>query len=146
MDPKSIEGAWSLDAFVIRRADGTTKHPYGEAAQGSLLYAEGRVSAVLSRVPRGDFAVGSLERAHAASDVQKARAFDGYTSYAGRYAIDGDVVRHHVELSLVPTLVGQTLERRAAFDGAQLVLTYEVEGRGGKHHYELRWSRAAGGA
>ncbi len=138
----SIEGAWALDTFCIHRADGTTKYPYGEGARGSLLYAGGRVSAVLSREPRGAFGEGALELAHAAPTEDKARAFDEYTSYAGTYAIEGDLVHHHVELSLVPTLVGQTLVRRAAFEGAQLVLTYEVEGRAGTHRYELRWSRA----
>lgn len=145
LDPARIEGAWTLDAFVVHRADGRTVHPYGEAAQGSLLYVDGRVSAVLSKAPRGDFTAATLERVHRAPAEDKARAFDGYTSYAGTYAIDGDLVRHHVEMSLVPTLVGTTLERRAAFDGPQLVLRYEVEGRAGTHRYELRWSRARNG-
>ena len=99
------------------------------------------MSAVLCRKDRGPFASPSLELAATASDDARLRAFDGYTSYAGRYAIEGDEVAHTVECSLVPTLVGTTLRRRARLEGGVLTLRYDVAGRKRAYAYELRWSR-----
>ena len=140
---EDIVGAWRLDQFFAEGPGGRRRFPYGEDAKGLLLYsADGWVSAVLHRGERGGFSSQSLERAGQATEVDKARAFDGYTSYAGRYTIDGDVVRHEVAHALVPTLVGQTLERRARLHDGALSLSYEVAGRNRTYVYVLHWSRA----
>lgn len=142
MEPKDVAGTWRLNEFVAESNDGRRVHPYGPDASGLLVYAtDGWMSAVLSRRDRGSFGSNTMERAGAATDDDKLRAFDGYTSYAGRYAIEGDVVRHTVEDALVPTMVGQTLERRARLEDGVLILSYEVEGRKRTYRYELRWSR-----
>ena len=140
---EDIVGAWRLDRFFSESPDRRRRYPYGEDAKGLLLYsADGWVSAVLHRGDRAGFASESMERAGHASEADKVRAFDGYTSYAGRYSVDGDVVRHEVAHALVPTLVGQTLERQVRLHDGALSLSYEVGGRTQTYVYVLHWSRA----
>lgn len=142
MRAEDLLGTWRLVRFTAVGADGMRKLPYGQEAQGLLVYAaDGWMSAVLSRADRGPFASESMERAGAATADEKVRAFDGYTSYAGRYAIDGEEVRHTVAQALVPTMVGQTLRRRARLEDGTLSLSYEVQGRKQSYHYELVWRR-----
>lgn len=142
MEVSDIVGAWRLVSFFAEGPDGRRVFPYGEDAQGFLVYAaDGWMSAVLSRVDRGDFGQVGFAQAARASEADKARAFDGYTSYAGRYRIDGDTVEHTVACSLVPTMVGKTLRRRGRFEDETLVLDYDVQGRKHVYRYELRWSR-----
>ena len=82
------------------------------------------------------------ETAHRASDDAKARAFDSYMSYTGRYHLEGDEVVHTVELALTPEAVGQAQRRRLRWEGATLALSYTVQGRQGPRHYLLSWTRA----
>lgn len=68
---------------------------------------------------------------------QRARAFDGYTAYFGRYTVRADdgIVVHHREGHLVPNRSGSDVERAFAFVDDTLVLT--VAGRS-----RLVWRRA----
>lgn len=143
MDRDQLLGGWALRSFTIELPDGSLIHPYGRDPIGSLLYSpSGRVSASLSKRDRGDFSIPTLERAATAPDAAKVRAFDGYTSYAGRFEVDGDVVQHIVEIALVPSAIGQTLQRLARFDDEALVLSYTSGSAECSYHHELRWDRA----
>ena len=143
MTRADIVGAWRLDSFFIDRASGERIHPYGEDALGTLLYTpEGWMSAVLARRDRGAHDGATLERAHRASDEERLRAFDGYTSYSGRYRVRGQTVEHDVVVALVPSMIGATLQRTGTLEDGALTLRYDVEGRRGTHRYTLRWSRA----
>lgn len=140
----AIVGAWLLESFTIAFADGRPLlHPFGEAPMGHILYsASGRMSAVLSHRGRPRSGAEKLEMAGRVSQDAKAAAFDSYLSYGGRYTVDDDVIEHHVEVALVPDLVGTTLRRHAALDGEVLRLSYALTARSGvERKYSLVFNR-----
>jgi hypothetical protein len=137
-----LVGAWSLVDWRIEYGDGRVTRPYGKDAIGQLLYsADGLMSATVSAGTRP-----RLEQANArlASDTQKAKAFDGYFHYAGRWRIDGDTVVHSVELALNPDMTGTEQRRRARMDGANgLELSAdEAIDEGSPRRHVLAWRRA----
>lgn len=140
-----IVGTWALADFVVEVSDGRRFHPFGEGARGRILYGEdGFMSAILSRPERPGLSTDGLEAAAAASDGAKARSFDSYLSYGGRWRLEGGAVHHHVDLALVPDVVGTVLRRTARLDGDALVLTYDRPTRSGATaRYVLRWRRPA---
>jgi hypothetical protein len=145
LEASALIGAWTLSGFRVTFSDGRDAlEPFGGDARGLLVYsADGHVCAVLSRGDRQPLQAGSLEQAHRASEADKARAFDSYLSYAGRWRLEGDEVTHLVELAAVPEVVGAEQKRRATLDGDALTLRYDVATRSGASaHYELRWLRA----
>jgi hypothetical protein len=140
---EQLLGAWNLESFTANLPDGSTVYPYGPDALGSLLYsASGRVSAALCKRDRGEFGVQTLEQSAGAAAEARLRAFDSYTSYAGRFELVDDVVEHHVEIALVPSIIGQTLRREARLDGQTLLLSYTIDSDRGPYRNELRWSVA----
>jgi len=140
--PEELVGAWSLVSFVVRRDGRSDRYPFGDDAEGLIVYEpSGRMSAVLSARGRSSGAT-RLEDAHRVRVEAKAASYDSYLSYAGRWRLEGDEVVHDVELALVPEVVGQEQRRRVRLDGDELVLSYEVEGRRGMARFELRWRRS----
>src|SRR5215510_2470192 len=107
----SFVGAWKLVTFNFQKNDGIIIYPYGEKAQGSLIYTEsGRYSAQLMRSDRPRFAVpdqmkGTLEEIEA--------NYKGCISYFGTYQIDmqNSLIVHHVEASIFPNMEGRDQER-----------------------------------
>ncbi len=57
------------------------------------------------------------------SPAEKAHAAETYVSYCGRCEFRGDVIIHHVELSLFPNWVGVDQERLVELTGNQLTLS-----------------------
>lgn len=148
VDPADLVGTWLLADFVITFSDGRAPvHPLGADARGQIVYAaDGRMMAVLSRADRAPLGVSRLEARAQATAAAKAVAFDSYVSYAGTWRVDGDEVVHHVELALVPELVGVDNRRVARLDGDTLVLSYAVTARSGvERRYALRWARPPAG-
>lgn len=142
MTAQELVGAWTLVSFVVRRDGRPDRFPFGPDARGLIVYEpSGWMSAVLSAADRSSGAT-RLEDAHRVGEAEKAHAYDSYLSYAGRWRLEGGEVVHDVELALVPEVVGQSQRRRAAWDGEELVLAYEVAGRRGPARFELRWRRA----
>ncbi|MFN3197478.1 MAG: lipocalin-like domain-containing protein [Bradymonadia bacterium] len=142
MSPDDLVGAWSLVDFTLDFSDDRPQvQPFGASPQGRIVYAaSGHMSAVLSRSDRAPFSQGGLERGGHATTAQKAQAFDGYLSYAGRWHLEGDEVVHMVQLALNPDAVGQHLRRHAGFEDETLVLTYDLTARSGvTRHYRLTW-------
>jgi hypothetical protein len=146
VEAQELAGAYELVSFEITYSDDRPPtYPFGPNARGQLLYSPcGKMSAMLSRADREALAVGRLESYANASEARKAAAFDGYLSYGGRWTLDGDRVTHHVELSMVPDLVGVAQTRKVSLSGAILSLSYEIEARSGvSRRYELRWRRVS---
>lgn len=121
-------GSWRLVAMENRFADGRVRYPYGRVARGYILYtAEGKMSATImggDRVPFG------AEFGRGEGVAEKAAAFEGYLSYAGRYTFAGDRVIHHVEVALIPDWVGTDLIRLVEFRDDQLILSTPPSTRG----------------
>ena len=92
-----LVGTWRLVSWETRYQDGSVIHPMGDAADGFLVYAaDGYMAATLSRSNRPAFTTGEMMTA----DVQeKARGWDSYFSYVGRYEIGDGQITHHIEVS-----------------------------------------------
>jgi len=71
-----------------------------------------------------------------------ARAMATHYSYCGRWRVEGDQVRHEIEICVVPERVGTIFMRRAAIEDGALVLTAEgVEHEGRRGTARLVWRR-----
>jgi len=139
----SLVGAWRLVSWTIEYpASGRVTQPFGAAPEGLLLYsADGHMSATMQRPGRA-----RLSRAdpHAVSDAEKAAAFSGYLSYAGRWSVaDGHVI-HEVELAMNPNLVGTRQVRHVTLDGDRLELGAEeaLESPGQSRRHRIVWRQA----
>jgi len=86
----SFVGAWKLISFEFRRDEGETMYPFGEKAQGSIIYTEsGRYSAQLMRVDRPRFAVPDQMRG---TSQEIEASYRGCISYFGSYEVDHEMV------------------------------------------------------
>jgi len=103
-----VVGAWKLESFDERVADGSFKPRFRPNPVGYLIYtSSGRVSATLSGIHRRAFSSGSSPSAAANCD----ESVHDFLAYAGRYEIKGSTVFHHIETSVFTNLVGVTLKR-----------------------------------
>lgn len=136
-------GSWRLVTMETRFNDGRVRYPYGREAVGYILYTpEGWMSATIMAGGRAPF---GIDYGRGEGTSEKAAAFEGYLSYAGRYTFQGDRVIHHVEASLIPDWVGIDLLRLAAFHEDQLHLSTEPTTRGETTRTTvIIWERVAG--
>lgn len=137
-----LVGAWELAAWDLSVDGEPGSHGFGDAVTGLLLYlADGHMSAILSDPDRAPL---SVEPFAVAPAEERAQASRGYVSYGGRWTVDGDEVRHHVELCLLPNWVGVDLVRRISWDGDRLVLATapERDATGRVVTNRLTWRRA----
>lgn len=135
-------GAWRLDQWRLS-IDGRWRDPYlGAGASGAIIYsADGWMSAILMAAERPLLGPAGFVLADAG---KKFRAADGYVSYAGRFELEGADVCHHVELSLYPDWIGQTLRRRVSWDemGRLTLTTPAVTTSRGKVVFdEITWRK-----
>lgn len=138
-----LAGAWRLVSLQSIRPDGrATTGWLGPEPAGLLLYQpNGSMAVQLVRDPK---AAGAAEPDRA-SAAAKARAFDGYYAYYGRYEVDepGGLLRHFVEQSLWPSERGHTYTHRFRLIGDTLILeavnTFELEGE--RRHSRITWAR-----
>lgn len=84
--PIPIIGEWKLVSFQIQEDNGDVIYPFGEDAQGSIIYTEsGRFSAQLMRTDRPRFASGDQMK----GTVEETEAnYKGFISYYGPYEFD----------------------------------------------------------
>jgi hypothetical protein len=114
--PEDIIGAWHLVDTYTDNPDGTRVQHQGPAPMGIIMYtADGYMSAI-TRWGTRPFP------AQNASDADKARMFDTYLSYAGRWSLDGNKVIHHTEHALNENWVGMDRPREIDFQGDRMVL------------------------
>lgn len=137
----SLLGGWNLVDHT-RLVDGqVVGHPLGPGPLGRLEYRpDGRMSALLMRRDRPWPDGLSFTRA---TDEQRGAAALEFVGYAGRYTLRGDLVLHHVEMSLYVEHVGDVLTRRISWEGPRLVLHTEPRPTrtGGTTTDRLEWSR-----
>lgn len=115
-----VIGAWSLESFVERIADGEFKPRFGPNPVGYLIYtASGRVSATLSAAHRPPFLSPD---AATSTNAERQEAVHNFLAYAGRYEVFSDHVLHHVETSIFTNLVGTTLKRGYELEGDSLTI------------------------
>lgn len=124
MTLEDIIGRWQVVAWRQDYDDGRVVYPMGENLGGFIQYGpDGDVSVLIARRGRERFTGGQWN----ASDAEKARAYDGFMSYCGRYELQGDEVVHHIDLSLFPNFEGGQQRRRATLRDGKLHLTARLE-------------------
>lgn len=141
----SIIGAWTLITYESTAVDGTSlTYPLGSDARGIIMYtADGYMSAQIMRSGRKRFAGAD---AHAATEAELAWAAEGYLSYAGPYTVlDGGLIAHHVDVSLLPNWVGGTQYRAAHLNDSHLQLapSEPIQLDGELRNARLVWRRVA---
>jgi hypothetical protein len=117
----ALVGAWRLVSWENQAADGQVSYPMGSDPIGYVIYTgDGRFSVTISGRGRAGFAADDLL---SGTTEEKARAVEGFISYAGRYSFHGNRVIHHVELSLFPNWVGSDQERWVELAGDRVTLS-----------------------
>jgi hypothetical protein len=125
MDASKLIGRWDIVSWEQRYDDGRVVPPLGPELRGFLLYtAQGDMSVFIAQARRAPFG-GGLQ--FGATSEEKAQAYSTVLSYAGRYVVSGDLVEHHVEVSLFPNWEGQVQKRRVSLDGDRLSITASIE-------------------
>jgi hypothetical protein len=141
MQSDQLVGTWKLLSASTTTSGGDRDNaPYGPNPSGFLSYnADGRVSALVSYGGRKPLSgSGSLE--------EQAEAFKTFFAYAGRYAVSGDKVTHHVEVSSIQNYVNRELPRTVRFEDDRLILVTPPTPVNGKlQTVELVWQRLASG-
>ena len=134
-----ILGAWAYHAWRITYEDGRITEPFGADASGLLLYThDGFMSACIMAGDRKPFARPNPREA---TLRERADAFDGYFSYAGRWRLVRGVVEHVVSIAANPAMVGTSQFRHAQLSGRRLVLSAEETTVRGRRRHELEWRR-----
>lgn len=114
----ALIGSWKLEAFELEGTDGSISHPYGQDLTGYLFYNEqGYMSAAFMNAERGRRG-GDGELSQAA----KKSTYDQFMAYSGPFEINGDKIRHFVEVSSLEVWIGTFQERWFKIDGDRLEL------------------------
>lgn len=140
MTPEQLFGAWEYQAWEIRYSDGRCTLPFGPNASGLLVYTpDGYMTATIMGGDRHGLTIANPRQATA---DEKAVAFDSYFSYAGRWSLHGERVRHDVTLSLNPGLLETVQWRDAKLSGQQLMLSAKENTPVGERQHVLTWVRS----
>lgn len=118
MGANPLLGTWKLQSFVTEyEDDGERVESFGARPDGYLSYgADGRMYVIVvcgNRQPP----VGI-----APTDAEKVRLFGELGAYAGTYTIEGNMVRHRVDISWIETWTGSTQNREFRIEGDLLYI------------------------
>jgi hypothetical protein len=143
IDKDQLVGSWRLERWATVYPDGSITEPLGAGAQGLLLYAaDGWMSACIMSADRPALSRANPRNAPAG---ERAAAFDGYFSYAGRWSVRGGRVRHDVTVALNPAMIGTLQWRDAQLAARTLTLSAREAAGGGSRLHELTWRRCTKG-
>lgn len=134
---EKLVGTWKLVSAASTTSTGERNEtPYGQRPSGFLTYSgDGRVTAMISYGGRKPLSVGARVE-------EQAEAFKTFLSYAGRYTVSGDKVKHHVEISSIQNYVGRDLVRTVKFENDRIILvTPPTPVNGRVQTVELIWER-----
>ncbi len=140
MSNHSIVGTWRMVKFEYRAEDGTRFFPYGEQADGVIVYdEEGMMSTIITRTDRPSVSAHDFVNI---PDEEKIELSKGFVAYAGKYEMLPDRIVHHVEISYIPNWVGTTLDRFYEFkDGNVILSTPPVQLRGKEFRGYITWGK-----
>jgi hypothetical protein len=115
-------GTWRLVSAVREEVpSGRRTDMFGAGVSGYLSYTpEGRMVALIVRGGR------ARPAADVPTPAEAEALFRGVVSYAGAFAVDGDQVTHHVDISWNERWTGTVQKRTARFHGDRLLLSTEV--------------------
>ena len=137
---RALVGTWRLVNWTVTYPDGRVTRPFGTRPEGRLLYTpDGGMSATVTARGRQPLAQANPPLASA---KQRAGLFDSSFSYAGRYRVMGDRVRHDLAVAQNPALLGKPQLRDAHLSGSRLELSAsEPLPGGGSRRHVLTWTR-----
>ncbi|MBD2459735.1 lipocalin-like domain-containing protein [Oscillatoria sp. FACHB-1407] len=146
--PNPLVGIWKLVSVTAIHANGTvTPDLYGANPLGYITYtADGHMMVMFSRCDRPplsrDIQSPLSQEMQAIPIGELAQAFTSFSAYAGSYTVEGDTVRHHLDIASIPNRVGTTLVRTFTVEGDRVTLrTPEVISDGVVTVFELIWER-----
>jgi hypothetical protein len=138
----ALAGTWKLVSATDTTEKGEVRDAYGQNPSGLLTYtADGRMMAIITHGGRRPLSV--RDRAGAPAE-ERAEAFATLVAYAGRYALAGDRVVHHVEVAGMQNNVNTDLVRFIVkLEGNRVTLRTTPFLKGGVQiaHQELIWER-----
>ena len=141
MRSNPLIGTWRLVSWENRSVgDDQVSYSVGRDAVGYIIYNQDGYMFVAIMAPnRLRFATEDL---FSGTTEEEAQAEETYVSYCGRYDLQGDVVFHHVELSLFPNWVGTEQERLVELRENRLTLsTRPIPLEGTEQTAHLIWER-----
>ena len=114
-----IVGTWQVTSFALLELDtNKTSHPFGENPSGYIQYSPGGHMVVFlqSGNPKhpANFPYTDAERVHAHRSI--------FGAYAGKYAVEGDKVVHHIMASWRPEWKGTDQTRYFSIEGNKLTV------------------------
>src|SRR6185312_15771078 len=140
MRKEDLIGAWREVGRDFVSGDGRVKPDVQRTSQ--IMYTPdgfmGVVNTPANRTKVGD--TGSRMDLDAVSADERAQAALGVVAYAGRYEVEGDIVKHTLYSALNPNLPGTTQLRRASLAGDDLTLATLPDAKG--NVFRIRWRRA----
>ena len=122
MTDNRFVGTWRLVSWEAETRDGQRVHPFGEDAEGWIMYdASGNVSVHLMRRERPRF-VSEDPLGGTAEEIEA--AFSGYLAYCGRYTVHNDAgtINHSLRGASFPNWVGSEQLRHFEFAAGTLTL------------------------
>jgi len=120
MSKDDFLGTWKLMSYEVRWANGKVTYPFGERPEGRLTYTgNGFVSVNIMATNRRNFEARELKLG---TPEEKVAAAETYISYSGKYDLDGDKIKHRVEVCLFPNWVGKDQVRIFDLRGDTLAL------------------------
>lgn len=146
-DSDDLVGTWHLARWCVEYPDGRTTHPYGDDAEGLLIYAaDGWMSAAMWRRLRTPLSAPNPRDADLESS---ARVLTEYLGYAGRWHLSAGhgsggaaIIEHRVTSAVNPVLIGTTQLREATLRQGELsLLARERDASGAARLHRIHWTR-----
>ena len=120
MNERDLHATWSLQRFWFTDEDGGEVDPLGADPVGNLLLGTDSYYAfTMMRRDRTPYGSGDMLGGRA---DEKGEAADGYVSFGGTWAFDGEAILFDIAYSLFPNWVGSQQKRLASFDDDELLL------------------------
>ena len=133
-------GTWKLLFFEVKDSENKISLPFGSNPIGFIMYNEdGYMSVCIMKEDRPKFAAADYLDA---SVEERAKAFEGYISYCGKYEIGESKIVHYPEVMYIPNFVNVPQERYYTFLDNKLMLSTLASPIGGKiQSCCLTWER-----
>ena len=114
-----LVGTWKMISWTVEDLLSGEKSPaLGGSPSGYIAYsADGRVMVLILRSDR------TKPSGLVPTDKEKVALYDSMFAYAGTYAVDGQKVAHHIELSWNEAWTGTTQIRYLHMTGDELTYT-----------------------
>ncbi len=111
-------GTWMILSYTRENlASGEKTDQFGLHPSGYLMYgSDGRMSSLFVRDGRRPPAN------MIATDAERIALYGGMIAYGGTYAIEGDLVRHHIDTSWNQAWTGIVLVRQFKVEGDRLTI------------------------